>query len=580
MTNKLTFRQQMKGFPLWQITILSLVRFGEPLAFSSFFPYVYFMLIDFGIDERDTWRYSSYYAASFAFCQFLLAIQWGKAADKFGRKPVLLLTLSGTSLALLLFGFAPNFYVGLVARCIMGSFTVIPIIRTMVGEVAVERRHQIAFSIIPLFWNLGFVVGPAIGGSSYLTKTHSVPGPYSSYYEQFLNTHPFALSNIVIASYIWFTALMGFFFLKETHPVYKDRRDVGIEIGDAIRRALGFALAGSGAGNRSALGREQTDNGAASESTPLVAHVSAPPVAYHGPAADAASIALYDDEAIEDDDYDNSLFLSRRTSNALARRFSEAAPPLDLTLVPSRASTGAISVYTIKDKAREGAFTKPVVQTIIATFIISFHNIVYSEFIPVFLAGEFLPDQIKFPFIIKGGFGFDSNSIGNLLSITGSVGVFTVLVLFPYIDRKLKPNVSFRAGSFVYPIIYLAVPFTIFTLPGYNPFFHPGTTKVLLYVIGSLSAISGSILFPQAFIMIHRASPPRHRAYINGASLSVSSLARCIAPLCWGSIMSLADRHSVSGVSWYLLSLLSIVGLVQSFFLHDYNEDLKTIEDV
>ena len=72
-----TFREQMKGFPTWQIFVISIMRFLEPLAFTSLFPYVYFMIRDFHIAEDETGisKYAGYLSASFAFSQFLFGIK-------------------------------------------------------------------------------------------------------------------------------------------------------------------------------------------------------------------------------------------------------------------------------------------------------------------------------------------------------------------------------------------------------------------------------------------------------------------------------------------------------------------------
>ncbi|KAM9889261.1 hypothetical protein OXX69_012889, partial [Metschnikowia pulcherrima] len=118
----ITFREQMAGFPVKQMLVISIMRFSEPLAFTSLFPYLYFMIRDFHIapTEEEISKYSGYLASSFAFCQFLFAMQWGKMSDRVGRKPVLLCGLLGTSASLLLFGFSTNYYMALFARSLAG----------------------------------------------------------------------------------------------------------------------------------------------------------------------------------------------------------------------------------------------------------------------------------------------------------------------------------------------------------------------------------------------------------------------------------------------------------------------------
>ena len=60
----------------------------------------------------------------------------------------------------------------LIARCLAGVLNGnVAVLRTMIGEIAVEKRHQpLAFLTMPLLFNFGAIIGPAIGGSTYLTK--------------------------------------------------------------------------------------------------------------------------------------------------------------------------------------------------------------------------------------------------------------------------------------------------------------------------------------------------------------------------------------------------------------------------
>lgn len=521
---KLLFAQQMHGFPLWQVGVLSVLRITEPIAFTSFFPYVYFMLTDFGVDELETWRYLSYLAASFAFCQFLFSIPCCALADRYGRKPVLLWGCMGMSVSMLVFGFSRSFAVALVARSLMGTFAVIPVLRTILSEIAVERRHQIAFSIIPLFWNLGAIMGPAIGGNPYLTRPQETTA--TDWHGYVLKKYPYALSNVFVAVFIWVAVVIGWLFLEETHPEYRKHRDVGIRVGDHIRAWLGFL--------------EESYEDEISEYTPFE--------------------VLSDDASIE------SALQSVRSRNL--RRFSSYH---QLSVTQSRATDAVLVVTHIEP----GAFTWPVIHTIVANFIILFHNLVYWEFIPVLLAGKFTPEYLRFPYEIVGGFGFDSNTIGHLLSYTGIVGVFAVLLLYPLMDQILKPHRSYQLFAAIFPVLYIVLPFLIFTLPEYNAAFPSWFAKLSLYGISALSCIAGSICMPQIFILAHRASPAKHRLYINGVTLSLTSMARCIAPLCWGNVIATAEKHHRSGYSWFLLLVLGVVGVIQSLWLDDYDEDLK-----
>jgi MFS family permease len=88
----------------------------------SIFPYVFYMIKDFGTtnDESKIAVYAGMVTSAFAFAEFSSGVVWGRLSDRIGRKPVLLTGLAGTALSMLTFGFAPNFLVALLARVLGG----------------------------------------------------------------------------------------------------------------------------------------------------------------------------------------------------------------------------------------------------------------------------------------------------------------------------------------------------------------------------------------------------------------------------------------------------------------------------
>ncbi|KAK6460758.1 major facilitator superfamily domain-containing protein [Scheffersomyces coipomensis] len=532
---KLTFKQQMEGFPVRQMLVICIIRFSEPLAFSSLFPYLYFMIRDFKIadKEEDISKYSGYLASSFAFCQFLFAVRWGKLSDKIGRKFILLIGLFGTATSLLLFGFSQNYWQALVARSIAGILNGnVAVLRTVIGEIATERRHQaIAFSTLPLLFNFGSIIGPAIGGSKYFTHPKK-DSPYKSqdfesqglqsFYEHFIRKYPYALSNIVVAAFLIFSLVCGFLFLEETHDVYKYRKDYGVELGDWLLAKVGItAPERPWTRKHHSHYYHQIDNPSPTISPePLIASTPTE----NSPLLPTANIVNIDEDQLYKPSYSN-------------------------------------------------AFTPRVITVITGNFIISLHNVTYNEFLPIFLAARFQKDKLKFPFTIEGGFGLDSNYIGTLFSSTGIMGMLIILVIFPWLDRKLGTINGYRLSVSIFPIVYFLVPFTIFTLNKFNPNFPVWATPVMLYTLTSLKTLASATGMPQVMLLNHRAAHKEHRAYVNSATMSIISLARFTGPIVFGYLMSLSDKLSMGQLTWWVMSLMAAVGMVQSYWMEEYDED-------
>ena len=80
------------------------------------------MIQDFHVSENPSKIsiYAGMVTSSFAFAEFSSGVAWGRLSDKIGRKPVLLTGLAGTALSMLIFGFARNLPVALLARALGG----------------------------------------------------------------------------------------------------------------------------------------------------------------------------------------------------------------------------------------------------------------------------------------------------------------------------------------------------------------------------------------------------------------------------------------------------------------------------
>ncbi len=88
----------------------------------SIFPYIYYMVRDFGItnDESQISLYAGMVTSAFTFAEFSTSVLWGRLSDKIGRKPVLLMGMVGTGISVLSFGFARSLPAALFARALGG----------------------------------------------------------------------------------------------------------------------------------------------------------------------------------------------------------------------------------------------------------------------------------------------------------------------------------------------------------------------------------------------------------------------------------------------------------------------------
>lgn len=124
--------------------------------------------------------------------QVVLSPLWGRFSDRFGRKPFLLIGLSGEFVSYIILAFAPSLVYLYVSRVISGGLSAnFAVIQSYVADVTSEERRVRGLGFIGASVGLGFIVGPAIGG------TLSVYG----YRAPLLLTAFLALANLGL---VWF----------------------------------------------------------------------------------------------------------------------------------------------------------------------------------------------------------------------------------------------------------------------------------------------------------------------------------------------------------------------------------------
>lgn len=204
-----------RPLPKWQIFFLCYARMVEPMAFFAIFPYINQMAKENGhLDDADVGFYSGLIESLFSLTQVAVMVLWGKAADSIGRKPVLVVSLVGVSIATSIFGMAKTLGQMVLFRCLAGIFAgTIVVIRTMITELSTRRTQPVAFSWFAFSGNMGILFGPVLGGA-LADPAHAYPRLFG--HIQFFVDYPYALPSFVIAGIGFSGALVAFLFIKET----------------------------------------------------------------------------------------------------------------------------------------------------------------------------------------------------------------------------------------------------------------------------------------------------------------------------------------------------------------------------
>jgi DHA1 family tetracycline resistance protein-like MFS transporter len=101
----------------------------------------------------------------YALMQFVFAPVLGSLSDRFGRRPVILLSLFGSALDYLLLAWAPTLAWFFVGRVISGITAAnFSAASAYIADVTPPEKRAAGFGIIGAAFGLGFIAGPLIGG--------------------------------------------------------------------------------------------------------------------------------------------------------------------------------------------------------------------------------------------------------------------------------------------------------------------------------------------------------------------------------------------------------------------------------
>jgi len=102
---------------------------------------------------------------AYAITQFLFAPIVGNLSDKFGRRPIILISLFGFTLDYLLLAFAPTITWLFIGRIIAGiTGASITTASAYIADISTPENRAKNFGMIGAAFGLGFIIGPVIGG--------------------------------------------------------------------------------------------------------------------------------------------------------------------------------------------------------------------------------------------------------------------------------------------------------------------------------------------------------------------------------------------------------------------------------
>jgi multidrug resistance protein len=174
------------------------------------FTTVFLDLVGFGIIIPLVGIYGKHYGATtlelailgsiYSLMQFFFSPIWGKLSDRVGRRPILLMSLLGSTLSYFLFAMATNLYVVILSRALAGIFAAnISTAQAYIADVTEAKDRAKGMGLIGAAFGIGFTLGPPIGGISAAKMGLWAPG-------------------VIAGTFCGLNFILAFFRLKESLP--------------------------------------------------------------------------------------------------------------------------------------------------------------------------------------------------------------------------------------------------------------------------------------------------------------------------------------------------------------------------
>lgn len=409
------------------------------------------------VPDSDIGFYSGIVEATLALTQTFTSYPWGRAADRIGRKPCIVISLIGVTFATALFGMTKTIPQMIMFRFITGIFTgTMVTIRTMFADISTDKTKGRILPYFAFSGSLGILLGPLLGGS-LANPASQYPAIFGGV--AFFKQYPYALSSLAVAFGGATSTLLNIFYLKETKPKPKAPTGNG-ENGD-----------GSNASNsKDSMGTRQ--------------------------------LLRSEDVAI------------------------------------------ALCVYSV----------------------VMALNFAYSAIVPVSL---YTPVRL-------GGYGWSPHRISLMMGLNGASQTAWLMVVFPYLQKKLGTKRVMRLCSIIYPMYYLSFPIGNFLLRQDTRF-----CTTVFWIFFPIAVVFGSgsnMALIGCNITLNDSAPKGLMGTLSGTALTLNGVLKTVSPVLFSSLFAFGARTQFAGgyAIWgVFIVLTSIFGYAVKYLPNEKKTDQR-----
>lgn len=147
--------------PRFAAASLIAVIFINMLGFGIIVPLLPFYAKSF---DAQPWQIGAIFGA-YSIGSFIGEPFWGRLSDRYGRKPLLISTITGNCLCYLALAFAPNIWAAFLIRLVGGLAAGNgAVVQGYIADVTPPEKRARQMSYQGAAWNVGIIIGPSVGG--------------------------------------------------------------------------------------------------------------------------------------------------------------------------------------------------------------------------------------------------------------------------------------------------------------------------------------------------------------------------------------------------------------------------------
>lgn len=206
--------------------VIAIIAIVNALGYGIIIPILYTYSQKFGLTDFE----NGLLFAMYSVCQFISTPIIGRLSDKYGRKPMLIISLAGTAISFVIMAFAPSAIFLFLARALDGiTAGNIPVASAVISDTTAPKDRARGFGIIGASFGFGFIFGPAISAFT-VGINESIP--------------------FIIAAVVSLVAVIAtFLFLPETNTFRREKEirkgkmfDFGKLLSSVTDEAIGTTL--------------------------------------------------------------------------------------------------------------------------------------------------------------------------------------------------------------------------------------------------------------------------------------------------------------------------------------------------